>query len=35
LRGELMNTEVTYLKLANPHIEAIPDYVFNLNLFMR
>jgi hypothetical protein len=35
LRGELMNAEVTYLKLANPHIEAIPDYVFNLNLFMR
>jgi hypothetical protein len=35
LRGELMNTEVTYLKLNNPHIEAIPDYVFNLNLFMR
>jgi hypothetical protein len=35
VRGELLNTEVTYLKLANPHIEAIPDYVFNLNLFMR
>lgn len=35
LRGELMNGSVTYLNLRKPHIEPIPDYVFDLNLFMR
>jgi outer membrane lipoprotein-sorting protein len=35
LRGELMNGAVTFLNLRNPHIEPIPDYVFDLNLFMR
>lgn len=35
LRGELMNGAVTYLNLRNPHLEPIPDYVFDLNLFMR
>ena len=33
--GELMNGEVTYLKLSNPRVEPLPDYVFDLNLFMR
>jgi effector-binding domain-containing protein len=35
LRGELLNGTVTFLNLRNPHIEPIPDYVFDLNLFMR
>lgn len=35
LRGELINGAVTFLNLRNPHIEPIPDYVFDLNLFMR
>jgi hypothetical protein len=35
LRGELINGAVTYLKLRKPHLEPIPDYVFDLNLFMR
>ncbi|ANB75624.1 outer membrane lipoprotein-sorting protein [Paraburkholderia phytofirmans] len=33
--GELMNGEVTYLNLRNPRVEPLPDYVFDLNLFMR
>ena len=33
--GELMNGEVTYLNLSNPRVEPLPDYVFDLNLFMR
>lgn len=32
---ELMSGDVTYLNLANPRFEAIPDYVFNLNLLMK
>jgi hypothetical protein len=35
MHGELMNGAVTYLHLNNPRIEPIPDYVFDLNLFMR
>ena len=35
LHGELLNGAVTYLHLDKPHIEPIPDYVFDLNLFMR
>ena len=35
LHGELLNGSVTYLHLNNPRIEPIPDYVFDLNLFMR
>jgi hypothetical protein len=35
LRGELLNGAVTYLQLRNPRLEPIPDYVFDLNLFMR
>jgi hypothetical protein len=35
LQNELMNGAVTYLNLRNPHIEPIPDHVFDLNLFMR
>jgi hypothetical protein len=35
LHGELLNGSVTYLLLDKPRIEPIPDYVFDLNLFMR
>lgn len=35
MRGELLNGTVTYLQLRSPRIEPIPDYVFDLNLFMR
>lgn len=35
LHGELMNGAVTYLQLKRPRVEPIPDYVFDLNLFMR
>ncbi|CAN0626546.1 conserved exported protein of unknown function [Burkholderia multivorans] len=35
LRGELMNGSITYLSLRNPRVEPLPDYVFDLNLFMR
>lgn len=31
----LMNSDITYLNLSNPQISALPDYVFDLNLFMR
>lgn len=31
----LMNSDITYLNLSNPHIAPLPDYVFDLNLFMR
>ncbi|WP_295995801.1 outer membrane lipoprotein-sorting protein, partial [Rugamonas sp.] len=35
LQGELMNGSVTYLNLREPRIAPLPDYVFDLNLFMR
>lgn len=35
MHGELLDGAVTYLYLRNPRIEPIPDYVFDLNLFMR
>jgi hypothetical protein len=35
LHSELMNGAVTYLDLRSPRIEPVPDYVFDLNLFMR
>jgi hypothetical protein len=35
LHGELMNGGLTYLRLQSPHLEPVPDYVFDLNLFMR
>lgn len=35
MRNELMNGSVTHLNLRNPRLEPIPDYVFDLNLFMR
>jgi hypothetical protein len=35
LRNELMNNMVTYLILRKPNIEPLPDYNFDLNLFMR
>ncbi len=35
LHGELMNGSVTYLSMRNPRVEPLPDYVFDLNLFMR
>lgn len=35
LHSELMNGAVTLLDLRDPRIEPVPDYVFDLNLFMR
>lgn len=35
MQGELMNGAVTYLNLRQPRVEPLPDYVFDLNLFMR
>ena len=35
LRGELLNGALTYLTVREPRIEPLPDYVFDLNLFMR
>lgn len=35
LQGQLLNGAVTYLQLRSPRIEPVPDYVFDLNLFMR
>jgi hypothetical protein len=35
MQSELMNGSVTYLSLRNPHIAPLPDYVFDLNLFMK
>ncbi|MES2759883.1 MAG: outer membrane lipoprotein-sorting protein [Pseudomonadota bacterium] len=35
LHGELLDGAVTYLQLRRPRIEPIPDYLFDLNLFMR
>jgi hypothetical protein len=35
LRGELLNGTVTSLVLRNPHFEPLPDYLFDLNLFMK
>ncbi len=32
---ELMSEDVTYLNLTKPRFEPLPDYVFNLNLFMK
>lgn len=35
MHGELLDGAVTYLHLRSPRIAPIPDYVFDLNLFMR
>jgi outer membrane lipoprotein-sorting protein len=35
MRSELMNGSVTYLNLRAPRIAPLPDYNFDLNLFMR
>lgn len=35
MQGELMNGSVTSLNLRQPRIEPLPDYVFDLNLFMK
>ena len=35
LHDELMSADVTYLNLTKPRFEPLPDYVFNLNLFMK
>jgi outer membrane lipoprotein-sorting protein len=35
MQGELLNGAVTYLYLRSPRIEPIPDYIFDLNLFMK
>jgi outer membrane lipoprotein-sorting protein len=32
---QLMSGNVTYLNLTKPRIEPLPDYVFNVNLFMK
>ena len=32
---ELMSGDVTYLNFTRPRFEALPDYVFNINLFMK
>lgn len=35
LHETLMSEDVTYLNLTKPRFDALPDYVFNLNLFMK
>ncbi|MBC7858476.1 MAG: outer membrane lipoprotein-sorting protein [Burkholderiaceae bacterium] len=35
MQSELMNGSATYLSLRTPRIAPLPDYVFDLNLFMR
>ncbi|BBA36097.1 hypothetical protein sS8_4167 [Methylocaldum marinum] len=35
LYDELMSEDVTYLNLTKPQFKPLPDYVFNLNLFMK
>lgn len=35
MQSELMNGSVTYLNLRNPKISPLPDYIFDLNLFMK
>jgi hypothetical protein len=35
MRSELMSGSVTYLSLRAPRIAPLPDYNFDLNLFMR
>jgi outer membrane lipoprotein-sorting protein len=32
---ELMSSDVTHLNMTNPRLEPLPDYVFNVNLFMK
>jgi hypothetical protein len=35
LYDELMSGDVTYLHMTKPRLEPLPDYVFNVNLFMK
>ena len=35
MREALMSEDVTYLNLKKPRFDPLPDYVFNLNLFMK
>ncbi len=35
MREALMSEDVTYLNLTKPRFDPLPDYVFNLNLFMK
>lgn len=35
MHGELIGDDVTYLNLTKPRFETLPDYVFDLNLFMK
>jgi hypothetical protein len=35
MHGELIGDDVTYLNLTRPRFETLPDYVFDLNLFMK
>jgi hypothetical protein len=30
-----MSGDVTYLHMTKPRLEPLPDYVFNVNLFMK
>lgn len=35
LRDTLINDNVTYLNMTKPKFEELPDYIFNLNLFIK
>lgn len=35
LHDSLISENITYLNLLHPRFEALPDYVFNINLFMK
>lgn len=35
MRDTLINENVTYMSMNKPQLEALPDYIFNLNLFMK
>ncbi|WP_223163414.1 outer membrane lipoprotein-sorting protein [Methylococcus geothermalis] len=35
MRDTLINENVTYMNMNKPRLEPLPDYIFNLNLFMK
>jgi outer membrane lipoprotein-sorting protein len=35
IRDALLNENITYLSMNKPKFELLPDYIFNLNLFMK
>ncbi|MEW6039457.1 MAG: outer membrane lipoprotein-sorting protein [Pseudomonadota bacterium] len=35
MRDTLINENLTYMHMNKPRLEALPDYIFNLNLFMK